>query len=621
MPTSMPRTVPVLILGGLALLAACWQRRDAEPADFALVRVHPRLDDTTPPLLLNDAITVYFSEPVDPMSVTRDSVAVVDADGHAVRGRLRVEGTWVTFEPDPPLSAELLDGSLLPDAEYRLSVTGYPCADGVRSARGRLLTRGLQRSFRTAGRDTSHLGLRAPLRPLPGDSRPFLLRPPAAGSMPMPADDPRLQLHFTLPLLPQSVTPAAFALTLVRHRARPGEFEHIEPSAVRLMSHAVDDFPASTVEIEFADAVPVRGSDRTVRLLPDDLVGVSLQPGEQSFLDYAGRAPLMAVQWWYVVPGVAVTVAEWPAEPGARYLDADLATPGFEVVAGGGVQPLVRVEAGDGSLGVFRPRRDTVLVPGEAFDRGDGTPVASHGTVFAFQSIEIPAGVTVRVQSSRTVQLLAQGRVRIDGRLEIAADAPPSTLRAGQLVDISTLRECAAATVLGASGIEIGGAVAAHAASGGSPLALVTAGTLAISGSVPPGSVLATERGGPIAPQSTDRWIAVRVHLQPGLPQGHELLASGFTPFRALPSDRGASVLRFQASDPGVRVAWQVVPGDPRRRGEPDLDPARAAPPREVLDGQRIEAPPGTFLRLRVQARVRGGAPLPRLQSVRALDR
>jgi hypothetical protein len=53
----------------------------------------------------------------------------------------------------------------------------------------------------------------------------------------------------------------------------------------------------------------------------------------------------------------------------------------------------------------------------------------------------------------------------------------------------------------------------------------------------------------------------------------------------------------------------------------PDMDPMRASAPRDAADGQRIDGTPGSFLRLRLQADLRGGEPLPELLSVRVLDR
>jgi len=603
--------------------AACGRSRSPAVAPFEATRVFPSLASEGEPLLLNDAITVYFSEPVDPLSVTPDSVAVVDREGHPVRGRLRTEGSYVTFEPEAPLGAELLDGSFLLGHEYRLVVHGYPRAGGVRSQRGVLLREGLGRTFRTASKGaTTEVGA-SPLRPVFADSRPFLLRPNELGSVPLPIDDPRLQLHFTLPVLPSSATKAAFEITLLRRGASPGEIERIEPFAVRLLpQQPVDEFRGSTIELEFGDTVRIAGSDRMVSLAPEDFMGIRLVAGPAAVVDYAGRPAPVQVQWCHVVPGVAVTVAEWPTADGDPiWLDADLAAPGFEVTSRRTIQPLVRVEAGTGELGVLRPQRDLVLRPGQPFDPGDGVARVVHGSRFDFQAIDIPQGVTVRVQGTGApVVLAALGRVRVQGRILYEAPAVPA-VGMPPLAEFGALLERSVLVLVSGSGLEVEGEIAAEEARAGGGLALVTAGSISVPGRVPPKTILATERGVKASTPLPDGCSFVRIRLQQGLPAGTAVSASAWSPFAALPGDRGGSVLRIRGSGGTLRTMWQVAPHDPLQRGTPDLDPSRAAPARNAVDGQRIDAAPGSFLRLRLQAEVRAGEPLPELVSVRALDR
>lgn len=609
-------------LAALLALFACSRARVASTTSFEVARVFPPLAESDEPLLLNDAITVHFNEPVDPLSVTSDSFAVLDAEGHPVRGRLRVEGAYVTFEPEAPLGRELRDGSFLPDSRYRLVVHGYPRVDGVRSKKGRLLAEAVRRSFRTAAEGPTASGLPSPLRPLFTESRPFLMRIGEAGSVPLPIDDPRLQLHFTLPVLPSSVTPAAFEVTLLRRGGSTDAIERIEPAAVRLLpQQPADEFRGATVEVEFGSSVRVLGTDRLVPLQPTDFMGVRLAAGTAALLDYAGRPAPIQVQWCNVVPGVAVAVAEWPDGDGPQvWLDNDLATPGFEVTARRTIQPLVRVEAGAGGLGVLRPTRDLVIRAGEPFDPGDGTLRLAPARDFEFRAIDIPEGVTVQVfGADGPVRFLAMGRARISGRLEFQAPflpgaAPPP------LADFGALAEGAEFLLLAASGIEVKGSVAGVAGVAHGALALVTAGELAVSGSAPAGTLLATERPGRI-PSPPAGCVPVRVRLRPGLAPGAESAASGWSPFLALPNDRAAALLRIRLAAAGIRTLWQVAPHDPLQRGVPDRDPARAAPAREAVDGQRIEAAAGAFLRLRLQAELRAGEPLPELISVRALDR
>lgn len=621
------RATGVLLLIAAVLVGTCigcGRNGGAAPNAFAATKVFPALGTEAEPLLLNDAITVYFSEPVDPLSVTRDSFAVVDQDGHPVRGRLRSDGTWVTFEPEAPIAPDLQDGSLRPGREYRLVVLGYPRADGIRARNGRLLQDGLRRTFRTASLEDASRALPAPLRPLHAESRPFLLRPSDAGTVPVPIDDPRLQLHFTLPVLPTAVTPAAFAVTLLQRGAPPGQFERIEPRSVRLLpQQAGDEFAGSTVELTFGVEARVAGTDRTVRLQPEDFLGVQLVVGAAGLTDYAGRPVPQQVQWATVVPGVAVTVAEWPAAGDELpYLDPDLAIPGFEVTVLRTLQPLVRVEAGSGSLGAFRPTVETVLAPGQPFDPGDGRSLVVDDPEFDFTSVEVPEGVVVHLRGfGRPVVLRALGRMRIDGRLVVEAAGGGAGWQGGELADLSSIRATASATLVAGSGIEVRGRIESGELEPAGPVALVTAGCIELRGPVPTGTLLATERGGNALAGALDGCLPIRVRLQPGLPEGVTCTARGISPWLALPGDRGARRLRMQPGSTPVHVAWQELPPDPLRPGRPDFDPARASAAREAVDDVAVDVPPGAFLRLRLAVELRGGAALPHVAAVRLLDR
>lgn len=624
---AMRRSLPLVLLCALlawAVAAGCSRGGTTVPASFAAMRVFPALAPEAEPLLLNDAITVYFSEPVDPMSVTRDSFAVHDSDGHPVRGRLRCDGTWVTFEPEAPLGADLQDGSLRPSREYRLVVLGYPRADGIRARSGRLLQEGLRRTFRTAGPDSIPAGLPAPLRPVLADTRPFLLRPSENGSVPIPIDDPRLHLHFTLPVLPTCLGPEAFAVTLLQRGASAGQFERIEPRSVRLLPQQPgDEFAGSTVELTFGVEVRVHGSERTVRLQADDFLGVQLVVGANGLVDYAGRPAPQQVQWANVVEGTAVPVAEWPAagddEP---YLETDLAVPGFEVTALRSLQPLVRVEAGTGRLGVFRPKVDTVLAPGQPFDPGDGRSLVVDGPDFDFLALEIDRGIEVRLRGfGRPVVLRALARARIDGRLLVETAGGRVSWQGGERVDLSAMAASASATLVAGSGIQVHGSIELVDAAGSGPVALVTAGRLQLDGTVPAGTLLATERGGSFLAGQLDGCVPLRVRLNEGLPPGVTCTASGVSPWLAVPADRRAARMRLRPSSTPVRVSWQVLPPDPLEPSRPDLDPARATSARDVFDDLAIDVAPGAFLRLRLAVEVRGGRELPQLAAVRALDR
>lgn len=622
-PMRSPRVAGLLLVLGCAV--GCGTHQSPEVTPLAVVRISPDLAGGAP-LLLNEAITVYFSQAIDPLSVTRDTVSVLDSEGNAVPGRLRTGTTWVTFEPRPPLQPSLEDGSLRPARDYRLRVAGFPRIDCVRGADGQRLAAGLQRSFRTADQATKPSSLPAPLRPIGDGQLPFLVVGPGAEPT-LPVDSPRLRLRFSLPVLPQSLTVDAFQVLLVRPASGAGSRPvELVPLDVRVSS--IDDLQGCAVELNLGSRPPSRDGASQV-LQPGDFVFVKFPPGERSLRDYADRelqSPPASL-CWTVVEGAAAVVLQWPG-PDENWLSGpDLATPGFEVMHGA-LQPLVRVEGGDGSLGVFRPTKDTRLVPGVMLDRGDGTLVVSKGNVFSFAAIDIPRGITVAVDARfAPVQLLALGRAKIAGRLVIegqSTNAPPPL---GWRGDLATICASTAVAIVAIGGIEIGGedgeagaAVVASPAATGAPLALVSAGPVDVHAPIPR-TILARERTIGSSASWVERCISVQVPLTHGLPTGVEVKAQGWTPFRTLPTMVQALTFHRNGSSAGVRVEWQAANPDPARQDQPDADPARMAAFREAAEGSTLATTPGSFVRLRFEARVRGGEPLPRIQSVSVLDR
>jgi hypothetical protein len=320
-------------------------------------------------------------------------------------------------------------------------------------------------------------------------------------------------------------------------------------------------------------------------------------------------------------------VLQWPGADESWLAGPDLTAPGFELLHGS-LQPLVRVEGGDGSLGVFRPKHDMRLMPGESFDRGDGVLVVSKGNAFPFAAIDIPQGITVAVDARfAPVRLLAMGRARIAGRLVIEgqpANAPPPM---GWRGDLETICASTAVAIIAIGGIWIGGqdatggtAVVASPAATGAPLALVSAGPVEVHAPIPR-TILARERALGGTSSWVERCISVQVPLTHGLPSGVEARAQGFTAFRPLPAMVQAMTFHRVGADAGLRVDWQAANADPSRPDQPDQDPARIAAFQEAAEGSALPAGPGAFVRLRLEAVVRGGEALPRIQSVLILDR
>lgn len=597
-----------LLWPALACMLAACSRPAPAPESFTIERTSPALGERAPPLLLNDALTVYFSHEILPLSVTSDSVTMVDESGHQVPGALRVGANWVTFQPEPPLTAELDDGSFRPGATYRLLVAGSPRPDAVRAADGRRLQAGTAFVVRIADRTGAPEGLPAPLRP-PATDLPLLLRPHDVPPQQLPADAPRLRLHFSQPLLPASVVAAAFEVTLLRSR-----LEELVPRSVRVVTSRLDPFPGSAVEI---DLVPSS-------LRNGDLICVSLRHGGPPLLDYAGNAPLSAPpQCWIVVAGSSVALAEWPFRGDEVFVSDDPLLPAFEV-RDGAIRPRVRVEAGDGSLGVFRPVRDTTLRPGLPFDRGDGEVVVSRGAEFPFLAIDVPAGVIVRVDASAgPVRLLACGSVQIAGMIEL--DGAPQLLPTQRYQPMRELATAAPIAVIAAGDVRVLGRL--HALTTPPPdstcLLLATAGRFLLRGDLPFQTMLAVESGGErnAIDGSRGQSMLFATTFTYGVAPGADIPVRGATPWRQLPVDRDGGVLRLIDASPALQVAWQAAPAHSVRKGQPDLDLARVSRWEQAGDGELIATHAGAFVRLLLSAQLGGGRRLPRVRELRLCER
>jgi hypothetical protein len=609
--------VTALAAAVMLCLTGCWPRTPVAPKSLTIVRTSPDLGASASPLLLNDAITVYLGAPVNPLSVTTDTVRVLDAEGHAVPGRLRTGSSWITFEPDPPRRPDLMDGSFHPGSEYRLSLLGYPRLDGVRGADGAML-QSWSTLFRTAdAAEARALGLPAPLRPLTGSELPFLLIP-AADFQPLPADAPRLLLHFSLPILPVGLHSDAVEVCVLR-RASP---IRLEPQGIRIAptNAGIDRYPGCTLELDLGSVPKVRGSGEPLALRPEDIVTVDLAEGVHAVRDYAGRCvqipPVPGGFLWRVVPGAAVALQDWVGGRAAAYLadEPQHLHPGFESTegVGDGIRPRVRVEAGNGSLGVFRPTRDTVLRPGQPFDRGDGTVVTSLGAVFPFLWVDVPEGVTVSVPADAgQVLVLSCGGIRIAGT--IAIQTPSTGLLPGTAASPAmTLLANSSFALLAAGDVHLTGRITTGTAvsDGTSALTLIAGGRIELARRaqpVPPFSILATEQIDSRAGALDWQCLRVIARMTYGLAPGSGFSVAGHTPWVALPSDRDGGIVRLEGVRGNLRVGYQVAPPDPVRSTEPDGDRQRWWRPRLIEDGQSVAAPAGSFVRFQLQAEVEAG--------------
>ncbi|MCA8953397.1 MAG: hypothetical protein KDE27_28045 [Planctomycetes bacterium] len=609
-------------------LAGCWRASRPAPAPFSIVRVSPAEVESGDVLLLNDSVTVHFSAALDPLSVTTASFSVLDQNGNPVPGDLRTGTNWVTFVPHCPLGPELDDGSFRPGEVYRLVVASYPRPDAVRATDGRRLAQAAPFELRLAPPgpfDGPGGRLPAPLRP-PATELPFVLPSPEVPQQ-LPADAPRLQLHFTLPVLPTSVRPDAFVVMQLKHQR-----SRLAVRSARVISSKLDQLPGSTVEIDLGAEPRLHGGDgladgERVTLQSGDMLSVSLATGPSAVRDLAGNEAFASGQWWQVVDGAALAILSWPAEDGGIAAgEDDWLSPGFEARSGM-VRPRVCAEAGDGSLGLFRPQRDTVLRPGVPFDRGDGQLVQSIDGRFPFLAIDIGPDVRVRVEGSGSaVQLLACGGIRIAGELEfVGPGVPIPPLQHGAAA--AELIEQLPLVLVAAGDVRLEGAITTVTPlpPTDSAIAIAALGAIRLAGELPYNTVLAVEnapgrRRSPIQ-GARGQTFATSVTFTPGLAPGARFRCRGVSPWRQIAPDRDRAVVRFEGVDGGLEVEWQAVPENPVEAGTPDRRPDRMPRPRAVHDGEWIALEPGSFVRFLIAADVGAGRGLPEFRQLRLADR
>ncbi len=622
--TARAALVRLAILACPLGLLGCRHGAPPPPDAFRVVRTAPDFADAVP-VALNQELTVYFSGPVDPLSVTDDTVYVLDEAGHRVRGAARAGSHSVAFVPEVPLRPDLADGSLRPDAAYRLVVRGYPWRDGVYSRTGELAPQFTSAVFRTMP-EGGALGMPSPLLAVAGGLRPFVLNQGEAPGR-LPADAGRLRLRFSAPVLPTSLHPEAVKLFLLRRSDSHGLRPVVVKGLLLVGAPVVfDEFPGSTLEVEFGAEVEVEGEAAPVRLQPGDMMVATLPRGPRGLTDYAGRAllgPETPACYWEVVGGTVPPVAEWPATP-APWAAADPLLPGFEVLRSGALRPRLRREAGDGSLGVLRPRQDTTLRVGEPFDRGDGTLVRVEGPEFPFLGIDVPAGITVRVAGFREpVTLQACGSIRIAGRLEIEGASPPATLRSGERVSLRAVQDAARCCLIAGGDVlvtgQITGAGEAQPDDQGSKLAVVAAGRIELAGRVPQRPILAVESGAATTAGVAEQPVLAVVDLTPGLPPGAALTLVGHSAWQALGVAHPQARVDLGSLPQGWLLALQFAPPDAVHPDRPDPQAERWAQPRLLADREVIGVVPGTLARVVLEARIRGGEPLPQLASLRLL--
>jgi hypothetical protein len=604
----------VLPLGALLLAGCARQATTPEPA-LRVERVTPAVGER---LFLNGAIRVEFNTEIDPLSVTPSTLRVVDERGNTVPGARRIGARSVTFEPVPPRLADLSDGTFQANRVYRLQVSGFPLAHAVRSPSGRVLQEGFTREFRTV--DLQPQGYPSPLLPVGLGIEPFRVRSEGPLSRQIAAGSGRVQIQFSLPVLPTSLSRLGFEVMILRFNPdqRDGDPERFFPQEVRVLSlpQPIDPYPGSTVELVLGDDVD---------LVEGDLVAVQLTGGAHALRDYRGRelqsVPEPFIPAFTVAAGDRIPLASWP-DGEESFETPRWGLPSFGV-GPNGIQPQVCVEAGAGSLGEFRPVRDTVLRPGVPFDRGDGEMVRSQGGLFDFVVVDIPAGVTVRIVAEDSVRILSCGSIRIAGSLELETSVSSAQYSMVFQVENEELLRQSAVSLLAGDQIVVTGDILFQGEGDprGSPLTIVAGTRIDLrGGALPARTVLANPTYGRVTGATgSGSLVQLVTSITAGPPLGVSMDLEAWSSWRAVPaSHMGPVHVQIEPGLPltGLEVLVQSAPPDSVDPSHPDTRSQFLEQPRPLPADGELDVPPGGFVRFLLRAHVVGGQPLPALRRI-----
>lgn len=569
------------MLVGSVLVVACEERAGW----LRVERVEPAAsEDGHRTVFVNQDVVVHFSAPLDPASVTRNAVRIVDEHGQRLDGQLLVGSRSVRFRPTPPATAELDDGTFHPGQQLRLEIPGMPTSYGVRSLDGLVLERGLVVPLSVA-EDPSRFGLPSPFLPIDSGAEPFTLDVPDGRLPRLAAGDRTLDLHFTVPPLPSTVRPEAFEVfRLEWGRDVP---PRLIPESARILPQQTPGTRhfGCTARLQFPEAV---------QFAPGDNVYLTFAIGADALRDYRGRpiAPLgpLAVR---VDPGDRVRLLE-PELGALRLTRNDDAPLGMEVL-GGRIRGRARVEAGSGAHGALD------LAAGVREIGLTGATVERQ-----LRSLHVARGAELRIRAGDGVLLRCVGDVVVDGRLVLLDAWRELPWRTGDAPDVESLLRASGVAIVAGGEISIAGEVVAEGEPRGSPLTLVTGADLRIDGRLPPHVVAGLEPGRELHGLAT-ALTRLALRLTPGLPPGVQMQAAARTEWLPLPERFSGRIgASLEDATDGMEAWLQIARPLTLVDGVPRFDPSAASAPVALPLRDPLEVRPGAYVRVVLAGVVRG---------------
>jgi hypothetical protein len=337
---------------------------------------------------LNRPIIIEFTSPVDPTSVTPQTLRVrtLPQGATQVEGEVEVDGDRVAFYPRLPTSSDLGDSGLRAGESYEVRVIGHPEANPIRDLDGRGLVETYAVTFQTATAADSLFYDTHPEEP------PHVRSvTPIDGAEEIAHDTP-IEIRFNEPIHPASVT-ASYVRLLLVERPVGNPVDRIRP--IRGTLSLAQDRDAASVR--FHPMFPLADDARyriEVQHRVTDLAGNDCTPFSSTFT-VRDEAP---------IDGEFVLAFGDGSE---AFRDDGATTASWNVDRPGALSGLFTAGGGDGTDGDFLPDEDVTL---SSDDRPDG--------IYNFRRFEVPAHVTVRLVGSRPVTLRAIRGMRIDGTLD-----------------------------------------------------------------------------------------------------------------------------------------------------------------------------------------------------------
>jgi hypothetical protein len=216
--------------------------------------------------------------------------------------------------------------------------------------------------------------------------------------------------------------------------------------------------------------------------------------------------------------------------------------------------------------------------------------------------------------------------MKIAGRLFIEAPNASWNLAeihaAGRLPSLERLLEDSFVSLLASGDIEISGRVESYLDSAsGSPVTMISAGTMLLEGSLAPQVVLAPDDPSMIR-GAVESPIPVPQAMQVGLHPDSSFTAEAFTEWFPLGAHNSSQVqFELQGMRGDLEVHAQLAPPHAVRDGEPHVAAESLRQLMKLSTGTVLEANSGWFLRFRLRAKLQPGEDaLPSLRRILVYD-